>query len=141
MVCVRYKKIARSTGFVWFLVGGIGHFVASEFSLTIATPNLPLRLAAVYISGSFELTRAIALLNLRYRRAAGIGLFMLTIAVTPANVYMLFNLQLFPGVPEILLWIPSAVQVILLGIIWWSTRLTKQVLLIERVWLARRHPT
>ena len=116
-----FRKVALAIVFLWFLLGGIGHFIAPDFFLKIVPPSLPLRLEAVYVSGLFELVGALALLRMKLRRAAGIGLFVLTIAVTPANVYMALNPQLFPAVPEALLWLRLVVQVVLLWIIWWST--------------------
>ncbi len=116
-----YKKISLSIVFLWFAVGGIGHFVAPEFFLKIVPPGLPLRVEAVYLSGVFELIGALALLHTRYRRAAGVGLICLTIAVTPANVYMWLNPQLFPSVPESLLLMRLVLQIFLLWLIGWST--------------------
>jgi uncharacterized membrane protein len=114
------KKIGLSIVFVWFIVGGIGHFVAPEFFVKIIPPGLPLRLTAVYISGFFEILGALGLLRRASRRPAGIGLFALTVAVTPANVYMWLNPTLFPAVPESLLTARLALQLALLGCIWWS---------------------
>lgn len=119
-----YKKIALSMLFLWFAIGGIGHFAASQFFLKIVPPDLPMRAEAVYLSGFFELIGALGLLHKKYRRIAGIGLFCLTIAVTPANVYMWLNPQLFPAVPEILLTLRLALQIFLLWTIWWSTQPT-----------------
>jgi uncharacterized membrane protein len=118
---VVYKKLALSVVFFWFAVGGIGHFLAPEFFLKIIPPTLPLRLHAVYISGFFELAGALALLYKKYRRAAGIALICLTIAVTPANVYMWLHPELFPSVPEVLLWIRLVLQILLLWLIGWAT--------------------
>jgi uncharacterized membrane protein len=46
----------------------------------------------------------------------------LTICVTPANVFMWMNPQLFPSMSETLLGVRLVVQVALLACIWWSTR-------------------
>jgi uncharacterized membrane protein len=54
------------------------------------------------------------------RRVAGIGLFALTIAVTPANVYMLQRADLF-HVPLWLLVARLPLQVALLALIYWAT--------------------
>ncbi|PUA19033.1 hypothetical protein [Glaciimonas sp. PCH181] len=116
------KKCGISVVFIWFLIGGIGHFVAPDFFLQIIPPNLPFRLQAVYISGFFEIAGACGLIAMRSRRAAGIGLFLLTIAVTPANVYMWQNSQLFPSVSPTLLALRLPLQLILLALIWWSTK-------------------
>ena len=116
------KNIALGIVFSWFLIGGIAHFVAPDFFLKIVPPSLPLRLQAVYISGVFELLGAIGLLSLRSRPLAGIGLFVLTLVVTPANVYMWQNPQLFPQIPESVLLGRLFLQAVLLGLILWSTR-------------------
>ena len=116
-----YKKFALSAVFLWFAIGGIAHFVAPDFFLKIIPPSLPLRLQAVYVSGFFELMGALALLHITYRRAAGISLICLTIAVTPANVYMWLYPELFPSVPEVLLWMRLVLQVLLLWLIGWAT--------------------
>jgi len=67
--------------------------------------------------GALELLGAVGLLVRSTRRAAGIGLFMLTIAVTPANIFMLHRSELF-AVPLIL---RLPVQVGLLALIVWTT--------------------
>ena len=118
----RARKAALALVFAWFFVGGIGHFVAPAFFMKIVPPQLPYPLALVYISGFFELLGALGLLPAKTRRAAGIGLILLTIAVTPANVYMWLNPQLFPRIPEILLLLRLVLQLALLGLIAWATQ-------------------
>ncbi|MQR00824.1 hypothetical protein GEV47_09025 [Glaciimonas sp. GS1] len=117
----RLKKAGLAIIFFWFLIGGIGHFLAPDFFLKIVPPDLPFRIQAVYISGFFELLGAIGLCHNKTRRMAGIGLFVLTIAVTPANVYMWTHPQLFPTIPEILLGLRLILQLALLATIWWAT--------------------
>lgn len=116
------KRGALAFVFLWFAIGGVAHFVTPDFFLKIVPPNLPLRMEAVYVSGFFELVGAAALLHRVLRRAAGIGLFLLVIVVTPANVYMWQHADLFPTIPEILLALRLVLQMILLALIWWSTQ-------------------
>lgn len=116
------KRIALGIVFAWFLIGGIGHFAAPEFFLKIVPPALPLRLEAVYLSGAFELLGALGLLHPRTRRAAGIGLVLLTVAVTPANIYMWLHPELFRAIPAPLLGGRLLLQVVLIACIWWSTQ-------------------
>lgn len=106
--------------FLWFFIGGIMHFVATGTEATIVPPWMPWPVAAVLISGVFELLGAVGILYPPTRKAAGIGLFLLTIAVTPAHVYMLQRPDLFP-VPLWALWLRLPVQLGLLWLIWWST--------------------
>lgn len=116
----RARLLALIFVFIWFLVGGIGHFANPGFFLKIVPPQLPLRLEAVYVSGFFELAGALGLLHHGLRRFAGIGLFALTIAVTPANVYMWRHPEIFPSIPGPLLLLRLLMQVALLACIWWS---------------------
>jgi uncharacterized membrane protein len=106
--------------FLWFFVGGIGHFAATALEMRIVPPYVPWPHATVLISGCLELLGAAGLLFKPTRRAAGLGLFALTIAVTPANIYMLQQAELFP-VPLWLLVLRLPLQALLLVLIWWAT--------------------
>ena len=106
--------------FLWFLIGGIAHFVATEIEVRLVPPYIPWPHAAVWLSGVFELLGAGGLLFSATRRAAGIGLFALTILVTPVHFYMLQRPDLF-AVPYWLLVLRLPVQVALLALIAWST--------------------
>ena len=55
------------------------------------------------------------------RRAAGWCLVLLTIAVTPANVYMLRIHEQF-DIPVWLLWLRLVFQLVLLWLILWGSR-------------------
>ena len=107
--------------FLWFMGGGVMHFISPEFFLAIMPPSLPYHEAAVAISGVFEIIGAVGLLFQRTRRMAGIGLFFLTLAVSPANIYMSLNPELFPDVSDLALTLRLVMQVLLLACIWWST--------------------
>lgn len=106
--------------FAWFLLGGIAHFTLTATEMRIVPPYIPWPRTVVWISGVFELLGAAGLLCHRTRRAAGIGLFLLTLAVTPAHFYMLQRPELF-GVPYWALVLRLPVQAALLGLIAWST--------------------
>lgn len=108
--------------FLWFAGGGIGHFVATDFFTSIVPPYVPYPRAVVYTSAVFELLGALGLLFIATRQWAGYGLFALTLAVSPANIYMWQYPALFPDMPAPLLTIRLVVQVFLLLCIWWSTR-------------------
>jgi uncharacterized membrane protein len=113
--------IGLSIVFIWFFVGGILHFVATDIEASIVPPYIPWPMAAVLVSGVFELLGAVGIVIPATRRAAGIGLFLLTLAVTPAHIYMLQQPELFP-VPLWALWLRLPIQVALLALILWSTR-------------------
>ena len=107
--------------FVWFFVGGIMHFVATDIEARIVPPYIPWPVAAVLVSGAVELLGAFGILLPSTRKAAGIGLVLLTLAVTPAHIYMLQQPELF-NVPVWALWLRLPIQLALLWLIWWSTQ-------------------
>ena len=117
----KLKIVGMAFVFLWFMGGGVMHFISPEFFLAIMPPSLPYHEAAVAISGVFEIIGAVGLLFQRTRRMAGIGLFVLTLAVSPANIYMSLNPELFPDVSDLALTLRLVIQVLLLACIWWST--------------------
>ncbi len=115
------RRAGLAIVFLWFLVGGIAHFALTDTEMRIVPPWMPWPRAAVLVSGVFELLGAAGLLWRPTRRAAGIGLFVLTIAVTPAHFYMLQRPDLFPAVPHWALLLRLPIQIALLALIAWST--------------------
>lgn len=113
------RRIGLGFVFLWFLLGGIAHFAATRLEMRIVPPYIRWPRAAVLVSGACELIGAAGLLYLPTRRAAGMGLFALTLAVTPANVYMLQRYDLF-HVPHWLLVLRLPLQLALLALIAWS---------------------
>jgi uncharacterized membrane protein len=97
----------------------LAHFVAADLEARIVPPSIPWPHEVVFVSGVLEILGALGLLWSKTRRSAGIGLFMLTIAVTPANVYMLQQADHFV-VPQWLLWLRLPLQGGLLLLIWWA---------------------
>jgi len=116
----RGQRAGLALVFLWFFIGGIMHFVATDIEARIVPPWMPWPVAAVLVSGVFELLGALGILLAATRRPAGIGLFLLTLAVTPAHIYMLQRPELFP-VPLWALWLRLPVQAALLWLILWST--------------------
>lgn len=130
IVQIRKPGLGRKTGlsfvFFWFFIGGVAHFVATDLEMRIVPPWLPEHRLLVLVSGVFELLGAIGLLFPITRSAAGWGLALLTIAVTPANIYMLREASQYPTIPYWALAIRLPLQVALLVCIWWSTRPEKE---------------
>ena len=116
----KLRTAALAFVFLWFFLGGIAHFALTELEMRIVPPWVPWPRAAVLISGVFELLGAAALLWRPTRRVAGWGLIALTVAVTPAHVYMLERPELFASIPYWALVLRLPVQVALLVLIWWS---------------------
>ena len=122
----RGKQAGLAVVFLWFFIGGIAHFVATETEMKIEPPYIPWPRAAVLVSGLFELLGAVGLLWRPTRRVAGIGLVLLTIAVTPCHINMLQRADLFTSIPLWALWVRLPIQVALLALIAWCTKLERE---------------
>ena len=116
----RGRLLGLAVVFLWFAIGGVAHFVATDLEARIVPPWVPWPRSAVLVSGVFEWLGAAGLLWRPTRRAAGFGLFALTLAVTPAHVYMLQRPELFP-VPYWALVLRLPIQAALLALIAWSS--------------------
>ena len=120
-----FSKIARAVAILlvaaYFLYGGISHFTNPNFFVAIMPPYLPYHLEIVWISGAFEILGGLGILLTRTRLMTGLGLIALTLAVTPANIHMAMNPDLFPDVPVVALYVRLVLQVVLLWVIWFST--------------------
>ncbi len=118
----RGRTLGLACVFLWFAVGGVAHFVATELEMRIVPPSIPWPRAAVLVSGGFELLGAAGLVWRPTRRIAAWGLCLLTLAVTPVHVFMLQRPDLF-DMPLWALWLRLPLQVALLWLIVWSARL------------------
>ena len=121
-----WRTVGLVIVFLWFAIGGIFHFTATDIQMRIVPPCFPWPRAAVLISGVFEWLGAAGLLWRPVRRIAGVGLILLTIAVTPAHIYMLHSPELFDSIPYWALWARLPLQVALLALIFWSCRVLRQ---------------
>lgn len=118
------NRVGLGAVFLWFLIGGIAHFAFTASEMRIVPPDFPWPRGIVLTTGGFELLGAAGLLWRPTRRAAGMGLFLLTLAVTPGNVYMLRHAELF-DVPVWALWLRLPLQGALLALIAWATGLAR----------------
>jgi uncharacterized membrane protein len=118
----RLQTLALVFVFLWFFVGGLAHFIFIAQEMAIVPPLFPAHRVLVLVSGVFELLGALGILLARTRRVAGWGLFALTLAVTPANVFMWQHAGRYPMVPYWVLSLRLPFQIVLLVLIWWATR-------------------
>lgn len=107
-----------------FVFAGTMHFVIPDQYAAIMPPALPLHRALVYLSGALEIAGGIGLLVPRTRRAAGIGLILLLIAVWPANVQMLLNARAAgaSALSQTLLLLRLPLQILLIAWVWRASR-------------------
>lgn len=64
------KTIAKAFFAALFIVGGIGHFIATESYMRIMPPYLPYHRTLVLLSGAFEVALGILLLVPKTSRLA-----------------------------------------------------------------------
>ena len=107
-----------------FVFAGMMHFVIPASYVGIMPPWLPWHRGLVYLSGVLEIAGGVGLLIPRTRRAAGIGLVLLLIAVWPANLQMVLQARAADKPPwhEALLWLRLPLQLLL---IWWAWRASR----------------
>jgi uncharacterized membrane protein len=111
-------------GIAYFLAGGIAHFVFATAESSIIPPYIPYPGELNYLTGVLEILGAVGLAIPMTRRAAGLGLILLTICVTPANVFMLQHSERFPELPLWALVLRLPLQVLLIMLIEWSSRVS-----------------
>jgi len=116
------KNMGLAFVFLFFMGGGIAHFLRTDFFVAIMPPYVGYHREIVYISGVFEILGAIGILIPALRQWAGNGLLLLVVLVSPANIHMWLHPDLFPDVPQAFLSIRLVGQVALLALIWWCTR-------------------
>lgn len=129
---VRDSAAARVSRWVLaaaFVFAGVMHFAITESYVRIMPPWIPLHREMVLLSGACEIAGGLGLLVTRTRRAAGIGLVLLLVAVFPANVQMLLDARAAHAstLAQTLLWARLPLQ---LAIIAW---------VVHAAGLRRRH--
>jgi uncharacterized membrane protein len=117
-----FKFILKYLLGVFFALAGINHFISPAFYLKIMPPYLPWHVFLVYLSGFFEAAFGILLLLPRFQRVAAWGIIGVLIAVTPANIHMAVNPQLYPAINPLFLWLRLPLQLVLIAWAYWYTR-------------------
>jgi uncharacterized membrane protein len=107
---------------LFFLIGGIAHFVFTDMFIKIMPSYLGHKKELVWISGLFELLGAVGILVQKFRTISGYGLIVLIIAVFPANINMALHPQDFLFIPEFLLWLRLPIQFIFVWFVWKSIK-------------------
>lgn len=107
---------------IFFLSGGIGHFVFADFFIMAMPDYLGYHWELVIISGIFELLGAIGILYPPTRLWAGYGLIALCIAVFPANINMALHPENYPDLSASFLYIRLPFQAVFIAFIAWAVK-------------------
>jgi uncharacterized membrane protein len=124
MPTMTWRRAGLFLGILYFFAGGIAHFVFATAESSIIPPYVPYPGELNYLVGALEILGAIGLGIPLTRRAAGFCLILLTICVTPANVFMLQHADRFPELPIWALALRLPVQVLLILLLEWSSRVS-----------------
>src|SRR5579884_1804208 len=101
----RARATLRVVLAIFMIAIGLDHFANPDFFVRIVPRALPAPLLLVQVSGFFEVLGGAGLLVARVRRAAGIGLVLLYVAVFPANLNMCLHPELGGSIPLWALWV------------------------------------
>ncbi|HXZ33248.1 MAG TPA: DoxX family protein [Terriglobales bacterium] len=117
-----WQDSARYALAVMFCFTGTTHFNKMKHDLAKMVPSVfPHALVIIYVTGVLEFLGAAGLLLPRLRALAGIGLIALLIAMFPANVKAAREKLLLRGKPATQLWLRLPMQLVLIGLLWWSS--------------------
>jgi uncharacterized membrane protein len=118
------SDVGRTAFGMLFVLAGILHFLVPAYYRAIVPPYLPAPSTLVALSGVAEVAGGVGLLVPRWRRAAGLGLVVLLLAVLPANVEMLRQGRArgISAPLEAALWLRLPFQFVLMWSAWWLSR-------------------
>jgi uncharacterized membrane protein len=108
---------------VMFAFTAVAHFNKMKHDLEQMVPTIFLqRLLLVYITGALEFLGAAGLLLPKFRSLAAVCLIALLIAMFIANVNAVLKGVTLRGKPPTPLWLRTPMQILFIGLLWWSTR-------------------
>jgi uncharacterized membrane protein len=114
---------ARYALAVMFALTASAHFTRNRYDLAKMVPQaMPYPMAIIYFTGVCEIAGAIGILLPHFRGTAGICLFVLLIAMFPANIRAARERLNLRGKPATQLWLRLPMQIFFLVLIWWSTQ-------------------
>jgi len=105
---------------LFFIIGGIAHFVVPYFFIKAMPGYLGYHKELVIISGVFEILGAIGILVPQTRLLAGYGLITLIVAVYPANINMALHPENYSVFPELFLYLRLPLELLFIWFVWWA---------------------
>ena len=120
----RWHDSALCAFAVMFIFTGIAHFNKMKHDLARMVPRVfPRPLLIVYVTGVLEFLGALGLILPRFRSWAGVGLILLLVAMFPANVNAARKGLSIGGRPATALRLRLPMQLLFIGLLWWSCML------------------
>jgi len=118
-----WQDSARYALVVMFVFTASAHFSRMKQDLARMIPSyFPRPMLIVYVTGVLELLGAMGLMLLQFRRLAGICLIALLIGMFIANINAAQKSVTLRGKPPTPLWLRAPMQILFIGLLWWSTR-------------------
>lgn len=105
---------------LFFIVGGVGHFVLLDFFPTAMPDYLSYPKELVIVGRIFELLGAIGILVPKTRLLAGYSLIALVIAVYPANINLALHPEKYSDRSRAFLYGRLPFQFLFVWFIWWA---------------------
>jgi len=104
-----------------FVFTAVAHFTKMKHELARMVPGVfPRPLLVVYATGMLEFAGAAGLLLPRFRAVAAFCLIALLVAMVPANVKAVRDRLTLRGKRATTLWLRAPMQVLFIGLLWWS---------------------
>ena len=117
-----WQDSARYALAVMFVFTASAHFNRMKHDLARMIPAyLPRPMLIVYVTGILELLGAAGLLVPQFRRLAGVYLIALLVGMFIANINAAQKGVTLRGKPPTPLWFRAPMQVLFIGLLWWST--------------------
>lgn len=112
---------ARYALAVMFVFTGISHFTKMKHEMARMVPSAsPHPLAVIYATGVLELMGAAGLLLPNLRRVAAFCLIALLVGMFPANIKAAREKLKLGGREATALWLRTPMQLLFIGLLWWS---------------------
>lgn len=108
---------------VMFVFTSLSHFTKMKHEFARMVPSVfPRPLLMIHATGVLEFLGGVGLLIPRFRSLAAYCLIALLIAMFPANVKAAREHLSLGGKPATTLWLRVPMQILFIGLLWWSTR-------------------
>ena len=112
---MRFPRIGLLVQSLFYIAGGINHFVHKSFYLHIMPDHYSNPEALVKLSGVAEVLGGLGLLVPATRRFSAVGIALMLVVFFDVHQYMVRHPERFPEVPQWILWGRIPLQFVLIG--------------------------